>query len=213
MMVAPLSTAGVSDEVAQELQIPVGPQMLEDVEEPMPARPATLRDPGTPDQIGMEQHNLTHFQSQPWCKMCVESRGHDSPHREQSKIDAVVPQLQFDYGYMGDGGPLQIACLLVGADTSSGAIRRWCPTPRRWACPMLWRQQPIGCVTWGMNAFCLHGDKEGVLQLLLDKVAKECRPDGRFCDKCHRHRAIRAMEQRRKQSPRYVALPEHLWQL
>ena len=38
-----LLTAGVSDEVAQELQMPMGPQMLEDVEEPMPARPATLR--------------------------------------------------------------------------------------------------------------------------------------------------------------------------
>ena len=25
--------------------------------------------------------------------------------------------------------------------------------------------------------FCLHGDKEGVLQLLLDKVAKECPPE------------------------------------
>ena len=55
MMVAPLSTAGVSDEVAQELQMPMGPQMLEDVDEPMPARPTTLRDPGTPDQSVMEQ--------------------------------------------------------------------------------------------------------------------------------------------------------------
>ena len=77
-MVAPWTTAGVSDEVAP--QMPLGPQMLEDVEEPMPARPATLRDPGTPDQIVMKQHNLTHFPSQHWCKMCVESRGHDSPH-------------------------------------------------------------------------------------------------------------------------------------
>ena len=102
--------------------MPVGPQMLEDVEEPMSARPATLRDPGTPDQIVMEQYNLTQFPSQPWCKMCVESRGHDSPHREQSKIDAVAPQPQFDYGYMEDGGPLQITCFLVGTDTSSGAI-------------------------------------------------------------------------------------------
>ena len=93
-----------------------------DVEEPMLVRPATLRDPGTPDQIVMEQHNLTHFPSQPWCKMCVESRGHDSPHRKQGEIDSVVPQLQIDYGYMEDGGPLQIACFLVGADTSSGAI-------------------------------------------------------------------------------------------
>ena len=37
--------------------------MLEDVEEPMPARPVTLRDPGTPDQIVMEQHSLTLSQS------------------------------------------------------------------------------------------------------------------------------------------------------
>ena len=122
MLVAPLCTAGVSGGVAQELQMPMGPQMLDDVEEPMLARLATLKDPDTPDQIVLEKHILTHFPRQPWCKMCVESRGRDSAHREQSKIDAVVPQLQFDYGYMGDGGPLQIACFLVGADTSSGAI-------------------------------------------------------------------------------------------
>ena len=88
MLIAPFSTAGVSDEVAQELQMPMGPQMLEDVEEPMLVRPATLRDPGTPEQIVMEQHSLTHFPSQPWCTRWVESRGRDSPHREQSKIDA-----------------------------------------------------------------------------------------------------------------------------
>ena len=29
----------------------------------------------------------------------------------------------------------------------------------------------------GYERFCLHGDKEGVLQLLLDKVARECRPE------------------------------------
>ena len=96
--------------------------MLEDVEELMPARPATLRNPGTPDQIVMIQHSLTHFPKQPWCKMCVESRGHDSPHREQLKIDAVVSQSQFDYGYSGGGSPVQLACFLVGTDTSSGAI-------------------------------------------------------------------------------------------
>ena len=100
-MVAPLKTAGVSDEVALEIQMPVGPQMLKDVKEPMPARPATLRDPGTPDLIVMEQHNLTHLPSQPWCKMCVESRGHDSPHREQSKIDAVVDNFSLVVGTWG----------------------------------------------------------------------------------------------------------------
>ena len=37
MVVALLSTAGVSDEVAQELQMPSGPQLL-DVEEPVPIK-------------------------------------------------------------------------------------------------------------------------------------------------------------------------------
>ena len=115
-------TAGVSDDVAQELQMPIGPQSLDDLEEPISARPATLQDPGTPDPIVLDQHSLTHFPTQSWCKMCVESRGRDSPHREQSKIDAAVPQLQFIFGYLWDGVPLQIACSLVGTGTSSGAI-------------------------------------------------------------------------------------------
>ena len=169
MLVAPVSTAGVRDEVAQELQMPMGPQMLEDFEEPMPARPATLKDPGTLDHIVLDQHSLTHFPSQLWCKRCVETRGRDSPHREHSEIDAVVPQLQFDYGYMGDGGPLQIACFFVGADTSSRAIHAtMVPDSKKMYIPTWLRQQPSGCVIWGMNAFCPHGDKEGVLPLPLD---------------------------------------------
>ena len=72
-------------DVAQELQMPIGPQALDDEEEPMPSPPAKLKDP-----IELDQHSLTHFPSQPWCKVCVESRGRDSPQREQSKIDAVV---------------------------------------------------------------------------------------------------------------------------
>ena len=154
-----------------------------------------------------------HFPSQPWYNMCVESRRHDLPHQEQSKIDATEPQLQVDNGYMGDGGLLQIVCVLVVADTSSGAIHAtWCQTPGRWTCPVLWRQQPHGCVTWCMNAFCLHGDKEGFFQLLLDKwqesvVLKD--KTGKFYDKYHRHRAT---ERLWKQSPQCVDSREHIWQ-
>ena len=45
----------MSDDVAQELQMPIGPQALSDVEAPMPWRPAILRDPGTPDEIIVER--------------------------------------------------------------------------------------------------------------------------------------------------------------
>ena len=75
MLVVLFMTGGVSGEVAQELKMPIGPQMLEDVEESILARPAILKDPGTPDRIVMAQYSLTHFPSQLWCKMRVESRG------------------------------------------------------------------------------------------------------------------------------------------
>ena len=88
----------------------------------MPSRPATFEDPGTLDQIVLDQHSLTRFPSLPWCKVRVESGGRDAPHGEQTNTDAVMPQLQFHCGHMGDGGPPQIACFFVGTDTTSGAI-------------------------------------------------------------------------------------------
>ena len=50
-LISPLTATEVSDDAAQELQMPIGSQALSDVEEPMPSRLATLRDPGTSDQI------------------------------------------------------------------------------------------------------------------------------------------------------------------
>ena len=64
-----------------------------------------------------------------------------------------APQLQFDYGYMVDGGPLQSACFFVGTNTPSGAYtRQWCQTPRRWTCPTWLLEPPYVCVISGTNA-------------------------------------------------------------
>ena len=208
-MVAPLTTAGVSAEVAQELQMPSGPQVLEDVEEPMLARPATLRDPGTPDQIVMEQHSLTHFPSQPWCKMCVESRGHDSPRREQLKIDAVAPQLECDYGYMGDGGPLQVACFLLVTDTSSGAIHAtMVPDSKKMDMPYVVATTAKWVRDLGYERFFVYMQtKKEFYNCCWTKWQKNVvlkDKTGKFYDVCHRHRAIRAMEQPREPSPQCV---------
>ena len=46
----------VSGDVAQELQSPIGLQAMSDVDELMPSRPATPRDPVAPDQIVVEHH-------------------------------------------------------------------------------------------------------------------------------------------------------------
>ena len=71
-------------------------------------------------------------------------------------------------------------------------------------------------IVHGSIGECVVTSKDGILSLrtaryvlassrTVDKVAKECvvlrDKTGKFYDKYHRHRAIRAMEQRRKQSP------------
>ena len=161
--------------------MPIGPQMLDDVEETMVARPATLKDPGTPDQTVLEQRSLTHFPRQPWCRMCVESRGRDSPHREQSKIDAVVPQLQFDYGYMGDGGPLQVAWFLVGADTSSRAIHAtMVPDSKKMDMPHVVAATAKRARDLGYERFCLHGDIEGASVACSHTCGSSQRPKSRL---------------------------------
>ena len=162
MLVAPLSTAGVSDELAQELQMPMGPQMLEDVEEPMLARPATLRDPGTPDQIVMEQHSLTHILRVSPGARCA------------SNLDDVIHPISLTTDTWVTEAPCRSRAssweqtLLLETST-----RRWCPTPRRWTCPYVVAATAKWVRDLGYEGFFLHGDTEGVLQLLLGKVAKE----------------------------------------
>ena len=82
MLTASMVTAGVSDDVFQELQMPLGPQALDVVEEQMPA---IGKDPVTPDQTVLDQHIMTHFPSRP-CARCASNLA----HREESNIDAVL---------------------------------------------------------------------------------------------------------------------------
>ena len=80
---------------------------------------------------------------------------------------------------MGDGGPLQIACFLVEQTPPLEPIHStMVPDSKK----MVMSYVVAATAKWvrdlAYERFCLHGDNEGVLQLLLDKVAKECRPEG-----------------------------------
>ena len=89
----------MSDDVAQKLHIPIGVQAMSDVDELMPSRPATPRNPVSPDQIVVEYDMLTYFPSQPWFRRYPVDE--TLPRSEQSRIDAVVSQFQFDFWIHG----------------------------------------------------------------------------------------------------------------
>ena len=74
---------------------------------------------------------------------------------------------------MGDGGPLQIACFLVGAIHATMV-----PDSKNMDMPCVVAAAAKWVRDVWFTRFCQHGDKEVVLQLILDKVAKECRPEG-----------------------------------
>ena len=105
---------------AQELEIPIGLQAVSDVDELMPSRPVTLRDPVSPNQTVVEYHKLTYFPSQPWFKRYPVD---DTLHVVNSrKLMQWCLNFSLIFRYIGDGGALQIACFLFGTDASSGAI-------------------------------------------------------------------------------------------
>ena len=105
---------------------------------------------------------------------------------------------------MGDGGPLQIACFLVGADTSSGAIHAtMVPESKKMDMPYVVAARAKWVRDLGYERFCLHGDKEEFFSCYWTRWQKNATlkdKTGKFYDKYHRHRAIRAMEQLRKHS-------------
>ena len=159
------------------------------MDEPAPIVPATLRTPGSPEQSVIDQHELTHFPSQPWCPLCVAARGHDSPRKEQPHLDAVVPVLQFDYGYLGDRNDPETppACFLVGADLSSGGyLAVMVPETGKQvkdAGDFNVHHVVVNIERWvrdlGHTRVTMHGDQEGVLQATLDNAAKLITPPGK----------------------------------
>ena len=79
---------------------------------------------------------------------------------------------------MEEGLRRQIACFPVGTYTSSGAIyATLMPDSKNMDMPCVVAATAKWVRDSGQERFCLHGDT-GVHQLLLDEVAKECRPEG-----------------------------------
>ena len=92
------------------------------------------------------------------------------------------------------------------ADTSSGSILATrVPGSKKVDMPYVVaatakRVRDLGCER------CLRGEKkEGVLQLLLEKVAKVCRPEGQDWQFLRQVSPTQGMEQLRKPSPQGVA--------
>ena len=90
--------------------------------------PEGMAVPETPSAKEREGYELTHVPSQPWCSVCVRSKGVDARHlrkpaRKRPEDQGVdhLPVIQFDYAYMssGDAEGQQVRTRTI-LDTSTG---------------------------------------------------------------------------------------------
>ena len=79
--------------------------------------PETLPDPGKPTAQEVASHNITHLPHRSWCPVCVAARARLRPHRPQgSPGEKEVPEIVFDYAFMGAKGDSETQAILVIKD-------------------------------------------------------------------------------------------------
>ena len=79
--------------------------------------PLALPDPGKPTAQEVEAHNITHLPHRSWCPVCVKARARDRPHRPQrGPGEKEVPEIVFDYCFMGARGEEETQAILVIKD-------------------------------------------------------------------------------------------------
>ena len=81
-------------------------------------RPNTLRDPGAPTPREIEEHNVCHIPYRSWCPSCVSGKARDKPHRSVEQDEKILPEVVFDYCFMGVEGEETVA-IQVARDRKS----------------------------------------------------------------------------------------------
>ena len=95
----------------------------EENEEESEARaPRTLRDPGAPSAKEVEDHNVTHLPFRAWCAACVSGKARDRLHHRREQESKDIPEIVFDYCFMGDSDDAETLAIQVARDRRTRMI-------------------------------------------------------------------------------------------
>ena len=73
----------------------------EDIDEEEFAPKIVAKDPGSPTQAEIDEHNVDHFPYRAWCECCVAGRGTGEQH--VPGVESRIPILAFDYCFLTQG--------------------------------------------------------------------------------------------------------------
>jgi hypothetical protein len=63
-----------------------------------------MPDPFEPSPQEMADHQLTHLPFRNWCRHCCRGRGIEMPHRKRPEAERVLPEVHFDFCFLGNEG-------------------------------------------------------------------------------------------------------------
>ena len=79
--------------------------------------------PELPSAEEIANHNLTHLPAKAWCRACAEAGSRDADHvRQPSKVDSVLPLIEFDFFHVTGKGDVSSQVGLVGACRATQAL-------------------------------------------------------------------------------------------
>ena len=86
-----------------------------------------VRQPHCPTPEEVAHHELTHLNA-PWCEACVKGRRKDAPRRDRqgSTLDAVLPVIPWDYGYLTEVGDDPVVALFATCRSSTNVFATLC---------------------------------------------------------------------------------------
>ena len=83
--------------------------------------PTLMTAPKEPTKKEREAHEATHLPYQPWCQVCVQAKGKDSPHKKVNHVDEDrLPLVCLDYFFLKTEKDETLATCLAAVIPSSG---------------------------------------------------------------------------------------------
>ena len=65
---------------------------------------------------------MTHLPHRSWCPICVQGRARDRPHRRVDRSEHALPELHFDYVFLGTRDESETQAIQVMRDTKTGMM-------------------------------------------------------------------------------------------
>ena len=138
-------------------------------------KPARMQDPKKPTEEDRAEHNVTHLPFRNWCRHCIAGRGKEAAHRRRAQGSGDLPEIHFDFAFMGDEADAGNTVTMLVARTRSDRMTLATAVPRKSAGDFVVKRVMAFFREIGIEKSDLifKSDQEPAIMSLVDAVGKQ----------------------------------------